>query len=943
MEKVLFGLWNVSYRAAIVIVAVLIVRRVLMRKFPARYSYYLWGLVALSLIVPLGISSPISLYNIVPDGGTVVNRIAPDGIAKYADSQKNGKSRSDQADSETQSEVSEKWYSDSEATDKNKVAGDNAVTGGNTASNNNTVTDSNEATNNNTVTDSDAASGKNEATETDSNAASGNNTVNDSNTVSDKNDVSEKKDSGDSATKQEQTVSGKEDSVADQGSDSNALTQKKGQTEKGKTYQIVFVIWLTGMVLGLAYMIVRALQMRKKLHHPKCTGDGVYECEGLPSPFVFGILHPIVYLPTGLERETKDYLLSHEKYHIARKDYLIKWAASILLAIYWFHPLVWVAYVMMERDMEMSCDEFVLKDSSGEMRIKYSESLLQFATRKPYTPGQLAFGAHTTKHRVKNVLSAKHAKKYMGALIAVLVVVLAAVFLTTGNGSSFFKGDSAKNKKQAAVKNDDLVALDLHCDNSDYYGEVEGWFGQILADRFGVKLTISIQDTDEMEKFYETDTDIFLTWTKNLYQDAVKQNRLVKLANDDYAYSPQTDNEYERIPAWYLRYDLYEECGSPKIKDFDDFLAVAKKMKEKAGADYAFSGYSEEGIEEAAIAPVNNLLSYYFGYAAKGTFLLENAKGEEEDLLGLYTSSESKDGAYVQSLKMWNRCYREGLLDPKAQDNTYDDMLQKLKDGKGVCTISSGTFYNEEHSDDGKAMYPVVPDKALIATTKLQCHDPWLSVNAGSDHVDLAKRVVDYLGSTLGMMEMSYGPKGLCWDYDNDGKAYLTALGEQCKEDSSTVLQTDDQKYAAYNGMNFADGVLPLNFRPYHSLAKNPDNGETFDADGWSLRAKQVEEKLDQENPSSLWTDWKKNTKAKTMEEYVDQGKHFVIHSETSEKELSDKSDSWLDVCVNLQENAWKAIYAKNDQQFEERIQKMIRDAKQDGYEECYTYEKEHQ
>lgn len=348
----------------------------------------------------------------------------------------------------------------------------------------------------------------------------------------------------------------------------------------------------------------------------------------------------------------QSYILAHENYHIARKDYLTKLLASVLLILYWFHPLVWVAYVMMERDMEMSCDEFVLKDSSGEMRIKYSESLLQFATRKPYTPGQLAFGAHTTKHRVKNVLSAKHAKKYMGALIAVLVVVLAAVFLTTGNGSSFFKGDSTKNKKQTAGKNDDLVALDLHCDNSDYYGEVEGWFGQILADRFGVKLTISIQDTDEMEKFYETDADIFLTWTKDLYQDGVKQKRLVKLANDDYAYSPQTGDEYEQIPAWYLRYDLYEECGSPKIKDFDDFLAVAKKMKEKAGADYAFSSYSEEGVEEASIAPVNNLLSYYFGYAAKGTFLLENAKGEEEDLLGLYTSSEGKDGAYVQSLKM---------------------------------------------------------------------------------------------------------------------------------------------------------------------------------------------------------------------------------------------------------------------------------------------------
>ena len=172
-------------------------------------------------------------------------------------------------------------------------------------------------------------------------------------------------------------------------------------------------IWLTGMLLSLIYLLYSYLKTRRRLSHAVLAEDTtserlihtgwrlapVYECDELPSPFAMGIFHPVIYIPFGLEACRREMILLHEQYHIRRRDHLVKLFASVLLAVYWFHPLVWLSWVILCRDMEMSCDEKVLELLGSEQRKAYSLTLLQFASGESAGYVPLGFGEPNVKSR----------------------------------------------------------------------------------------------------------------------------------------------------------------------------------------------------------------------------------------------------------------------------------------------------------------------------------------------------------------------------------------------------------------------------------------------------------------------------------------------------------------------------------------------------------------
>lgn len=155
-------------------------------------------------------------------------------------------------------------------------------------------------------------------------------------------------------------------------------------------------IWLTGMLLSLIYLLYSYLKTRRRLSHAVLAEDTtserlihtgwrlapVYECDELPSPFAMGIFHPVIYIPFGLEACRREMILLHEQYHIRRRDHLVKLFASVLLAVYWFHPLVWLSWVILCRDMEMSCDEKVLELLGSEQRKAYSLTFTSVCVRR---------------------------------------------------------------------------------------------------------------------------------------------------------------------------------------------------------------------------------------------------------------------------------------------------------------------------------------------------------------------------------------------------------------------------------------------------------------------------------------------------------------------------------------------------------------------------------
>lgn len=188
------------------------------------------------------------------------------------------------------------------------------------------------------------------------------------------------------------------------------------------------ILWIVGVAALVIYSIVSYFRLKRKVSTALLVEGNIYECEAISSPFVLGIIKPKIYLPLGLSAIEREYILRHEQTHIKRLDTLVKPLAFFVLCIHWFNPLCWLSFVLMSKDMELSCDESVIKSMGSGIKQDYSTSLLTLATDRKLLGGSpLAFGESNVKSRIKNVL---HYKK--PAFWVILVAVIAVVAVSIG-------------------------------------------------------------------------------------------------------------------------------------------------------------------------------------------------------------------------------------------------------------------------------------------------------------------------------------------------------------------------------------------------------------------------------------------------------------------------------------------------------------------------------
>lgn len=184
-------------------------------------------------------------------------------------------------------------------------------------------------------------------------------------------------------------------------------------------------IWLTGVGCMALYMALSLLRMRWRLRAAPRIQDNVYRCTDWSTPFVLGVLAPRIYVPETVSEQDFPQVLAHERCHIRRWDHVWKPLAFLLLAVNWFNPVLWAAYVLLGRDMERACDEMVLKNADAAQRAAYSRALVACAAQpKMAAVCPLAFGEVAVKERVKNVLNYKKP-----ALWAVILLVVAAAII----------------------------------------------------------------------------------------------------------------------------------------------------------------------------------------------------------------------------------------------------------------------------------------------------------------------------------------------------------------------------------------------------------------------------------------------------------------------------------------------------------------------------------
>lgn len=384
MQSIFLNILDMSITAGCVAAVVILVRQ-LLKRVPKKYSYLLWLVVAFRLVCPVSFSSNISIFNLKAfgwadlSGGYERSAGAFDTAKDYTQLQEiNAKNYEDvinyhQDDLNKKDLFEGKFYTD--------MSGKSAVYNGISQPN---ISHSN--TSNGQLSDADMYQSNTPQKD-----------------ISDENLSSEK--SGNSII-------------------------KRGNMVKGLTF-----VWLVGMTVMAAYGIVSYIILNRKLEKALKLEDRVYRSDRIDTPFVMGFVNPKIYIPCFLDNASIGYVVAHEKCHIRRRDYIVKAAAFVLLCVHWFNPLVWAAFFLMGKDMEMSCDEMVVetfeKNSSDDiLKINkdYSYALLCCASAGRFpAPGPLCFGDVSVKGRINNVLNYRRPNKIVSvAAIILCMIVLAA-------------------------------------------------------------------------------------------------------------------------------------------------------------------------------------------------------------------------------------------------------------------------------------------------------------------------------------------------------------------------------------------------------------------------------------------------------------------------------------------------------------------------------------
>lgn len=296
---------------------------------------------------------------------------------------------------------------------------------------------------------------------------------------------------------------------------------------------VAIFVWLIGMFALLLHSAISLIKLRRKLIGAVHLRDNVYLADYISSPFVLGLLRPKIYLPSKLTEQEQTYIIQHEQHHIRRFDPIVKILAFAALCVHWFNPLVWLAFMLSGKDMEMSCDEAVMKSMDSDIRAEYSTSLLSLATGRKIIAGTpLAFGEGDTKSRIQNVLNYKKPALWVITVSVITVVALGVGLMANPN-----------NKKDARLplqtyiyeKSSEVVKPSVTLDENGkftfVFSAISSYIGRGSYEIDGNQLLLKTDDSNENYHYlfdiennmlvFDADNSSSMIWFANLPDGAV--------------------------------------------------------------------------------------------------------------------------------------------------------------------------------------------------------------------------------------------------------------------------------------------------------------------------------------------------------------------------------------------------------------------------------------
>jgi multiple sugar transport system substrate-binding protein/putative aldouronate transport system substrate-binding protein len=522
--------------------------------------------------------------------------------------------------------------------------------------------------------------------------------------------------------------------------------------------------------------------------------------------------------------------------------------------------------------------------------------------------------------------------------------------------------------KTSAADGRSLYRIDVYTQLANYAGMQVGWFAKMVKDKFNLEFNI----IPAAEGVYATrmaagnlgDLVVFgnngeeftnaiaagmlLDWNKNelldTYGPNIKKNFPKALQHNQdtfgkgsalYGFGHNVSTTAtEAESAFYhpdIRFDIYQAIGSPQISTLMDYLDVLKKMVDYAPVGdsglpaYAFSLFPDwDGVMVMSV----KCIGAFYGYDEFGMGLYDARTNTFQPIF-------ADNSYYLQGLTFFNKAYQMGILDPDSATQTFSDVITKYSDGRVYWSMFSWlgpTNYNtQERIAQGKGMFAVAAkdQKNIVYGTSVYGGNRIWTIGSKAKYPERIMEFINWLCTPDGVMQSNYGPQGLTWDYDVNNKAYLTQLGIAVQSNPNTEMP------AEAGGGLWSDGSNKINNTTFTLDEINPVSGEKFNRDFWSselARDQSVAKKRWQEAMGVLSEDG-----------YLEKnGYRSVAIASDFVKDVGrtmELEQKYNQVSTAIKDGSWRAIYARNDAEFERIVAEMIAQAKGLGYDECIAWD----
>ena len=248
----------------------------------------------------------------------------------------------------------------------------------------------------------------------------------------------------------------------------NPVTAVSNLNSMQSWFFTISCVWVFGLFVIIIIALTSIIKLKSTLIGNSLLKDNIYLCDNINSAFVYGFFKPKIYLPSSSLIEEREYIIEHEQYHIKRLDHIVRLFSFIAVCVHWFNPIVWAAYFLSIKDMEMSCDEKIIKSKGIEIRSSYSKSLLKFSAKQnKLVFSSLAFGENATMRRIKNIMNYKKPLISISIITFVIVLFASIILGTNQQNKDIVKYDNIDNYIQNQFLDEKLDIIS-EWSNDDY-------------------------------------------------------------------------------------------------------------------------------------------------------------------------------------------------------------------------------------------------------------------------------------------------------------------------------------------------------------------------------------------------------------------------------------------------------------------------------------------